>query len=772
MYNLSNLNDYEFEMLCKDIMEKKLTLELHRFGKGRDGGIDLCDSQEPMQHMIQVKHYIKSTYSTLRTSLKKEVLKVETQNPQNYYVCCSIELLPQQRREIFSLFSNYMKDKSFIIDKIDIDDFLSKEENKDILEKHYKLWLCSTNVLSMVQNQHIFIDCDEILNDIENYAKLFVTTKAYFECRNKLLDKNIIIIIGTPGVGKSTISKMLLLFFASKDYSVRYVTDNNIKDIKNVLSQDPAKKEIVLLDDFLGQHYLKVNDKQPNELKTLISFVERNPNKKIIMNSRITIINEAHSSSIDFANLIDKYEENNYLIDLDKMSALEKAEILYNHLYFNELPSDYFQNVKINKSYAKLIKHENYNPRIIEYVTKAKNYKDILPEKYIDYILSKLDNPDSVWEDEFRNRLQEVDRILMNTLYSLTNSKIDIDVLRKAFNKRILPIALNTTLNTFEEVINRLTNSLVKIVVDRAKRYISVINPSVNDYLKKKIENNDNEQIAIIKNAQYIEQIIKFQSNKDIVYEIIFNNEISLLNSIDKTPTYYYFRLMISYQLKDLKIKEYVQDSFKALCNDFSWSQEDLIIELIEEEYIKFYNLESIIVDKLENISNHLSYNNLIILLDWYKTVNGNLTNQDITVFQNSFKQAIQEYITDLINDNLQELVDNEINTLSLNMDITNGDTIEDLKELYIDEYYPIIKDSVELLIDSKLNEMFKKTPIDLDKNEIDFDYIFYNINIDDSIKSYVDNEAEEWKADYYKEDSDLYADSNDEWLIIDKIFS
>ena len=44
------------------------------------------------------------------------------------------------------------------------------------------------------------------------------------------------------------------------------------------------------------------------------------------MNSRITIINEAHSSSIDFANLIDKYEENNYLIDLDKMSALEKAE--------------------------------------------------------------------------------------------------------------------------------------------------------------------------------------------------------------------------------------------------------------------------------------------------------------------------------------------------------------------------------------------------------------------------------------------------------------
>ncbi len=772
MYNLSNLNDYEFEMLCKDIMEKKLELKLHRFAKGRDGGIDLCDSQEPMQHLVQVKHYIKSTYSNLRTSLKKEITKVETLDPRNYYVCCSIELLPQQRREIYSLFSNYMKDKSFIIDKTEIDDFLSKEENKDILEKHYKLWLCSTNILSMIQNQHIFIDCDEILNDIETYSKLFVTTKAYFECRNKLLDKNIIIIIGTPGVGKSTISKMLLLFFASKDYSVRYVTDNNIKDIKNVLNQDPAKKEIVLLDDFLGQHYLKLNDKQPNELKTLISFVERNPNKKIIMNSRITIINEAHSSSVDFANLIDKYEEDNYLIDLDKMSALEKAEILYNHLYFNELPSEYLQNIKFNKNYKNLIKHENYNPRIIEYVTKAKNYKNVIPEEYINYILSKLNNPDSVWEDEFRNRLQEADRILMNTLYSLTNSKIDIDILRKAFNKRILTITSNTTINIFDEVINRLSNSLIKIIIDREKRYISVINPSLNDYLKKKIEKNDNEQIAIIKNAQFVEQIIKFQMNKSVIYEMIFNNTISLLNSIDKTPAYYYFQLMIDYQLKDLKLKDYVQNSFKTLCSDFSWSQENMIIELIEKEYVKFYNLESIIVDKLENISTHLSYDNLMDLLDWYKTVNGELINHDLLIFQNSFKQAVQDYVTDLINDNLQELVDNEISTLSLSIDTTNEGTIDDLKEIYIDEYYPFIKDSVEQLINSHLNEIIKKTPINLDKNIIDFDYIFYNINIDDAIKSYIDNEAEEWKADYYKEDIDLYVNSNDEWSTIDEIFS
>ena len=45
-----------------------------------------------------------------------------------------------------------MKNLSHIIDKTDIDDFLSDTSNNDILEKNYKLWLCSTNVFSMIQN--------------------------------------------------------------------------------------------------------------------------------------------------------------------------------------------------------------------------------------------------------------------------------------------------------------------------------------------------------------------------------------------------------------------------------------------------------------------------------------------------------------------------------------------------------------------------------------------------------------------------------------------
>lgn len=771
MYNLANLNDYEFEILCKDIMEKKLSIELHRFAKGRDGGIDLCDSQNPMQHMIQVKHYINSTYSDLNTSLKKELAKVEDKNPKNYYICCSIELSPKQRKDIFSLFSNYMLDTSHIIDKTDIDDFLSNGNNKEILEKNYKLWLCSTNVLSMIQNQHIFIDCNEILNDIEKYTKLFVTTKAYFDCRKKLVDHNIIIITGTPGVGKSTISKMLLLFFASNSYSVRYVTDNNIKDIKNTLSRNPSKKEIILLDDFLGQHYLKLNDKQPNELKSLIAFIEKNPNKKIIMNSRITIINEAYSSSIDFANLFDAYEKNNYLIDLDKMSFLEKAQILYNHLYFNNLPMDFLLEVKKNKNYLLIVKHENYNPRIIEFVTKQKNYANIPSNEYIAYVIEKLNNPDSVWEDEFRNRLEENDRILMTTLYSLTNDKVRIDVLEKAFNKRILSISSKTTLNIFYEVINRLNNSLIKIIVDKKKRYISVINPSINDFLNKKILNNSNEQFSIINNAKYIEQLIKFKQNKKQIYEFIYNNYINELNSIDKCTSYRYFELLIYYEIKDLKIKKFVQEAFKNLCDDFHYGRDNLIMELIQKNYIEFYELKDIMFINLRHTLYEFSYDNIVAFFKWMESLKIVLNDNDITLLKESLASSIESYILDSINDDIQEIVASDIRALNYKIDKPDGGTFDDLKDAFVDEYYDVIRDDVNQEINNRIKKILDVCPINLDIKYIDDDYILYNVNIDESIKSHVDNEYTEWQIDNYIE-SEAFNIKDDDLAKIDEIFS
>ena len=56
MFNYKNLCDYEFEILCKDIMQKKLGVPLQIFARGRDGGIDITDDTVSKNVVIQVKH--------------------------------------------------------------------------------------------------------------------------------------------------------------------------------------------------------------------------------------------------------------------------------------------------------------------------------------------------------------------------------------------------------------------------------------------------------------------------------------------------------------------------------------------------------------------------------------------------------------------------------------------------------------------------------------------------------------------------------------------
>ena len=74
MLNYANLNDTEFEALCKDVMERKLGVSLRRFAPGKDGGVDLTDDVDEKNVVIQVKHYRNSTTTQLVSSLKKELM--------------------------------------------------------------------------------------------------------------------------------------------------------------------------------------------------------------------------------------------------------------------------------------------------------------------------------------------------------------------------------------------------------------------------------------------------------------------------------------------------------------------------------------------------------------------------------------------------------------------------------------------------------------------------------------------------------------------------
>lgn len=755
MFDLSNLNDYEFEELCKDVMERLLEVKLYNFARGVDGGVDICDAELEPEIVIQAKHYVRSKYSNLRTSLNKEIIKVQKLNPRSYYVCTSLELTRENKKEIVEMFKPYMNDISDVLDKIDINNFLSEESNQDIVKKHYKLWLCSSNVISLINNQSVFIDCEELMKDIEKSVSLFVNTKSYFEARHKLAKNNIIIITGAPGVGKSTISKMLLLFFASEGYLVRYTTNNEISDIKNVLSQDINKKEIVLLDDFLGQHYLKMRETQPNELKTLISFIENNPNKKIIMNSRITILNEAFESSLTFRDIIERHKGDKYFIDLDKMSTLEKAQILYNHMYFNNLPNECFLNIKLNKNYYEIVKHKNYNPRIIEYATNPLNYKQVLSEHYYLYIIDKLNRPEDVWRDEFRNRLSEIDRMLMNILYSLTDTSIEDERLEKAFNRKIREHGgFDTSINHYKETKLRLTDSLLKnIEGSQHDIKISVLNPSINDYLSTEIKDNANQQLDIIKHSHYFEQIMRMDISKEASQEIINildKGDILEYDVLKNSSFYYYLSVVIKYNIFDTKIKLNMQKAVESAYKDLSPYERSQygkrICTILSEDFYEYYSLNKIFTDanKLKFILRPMHLKEILNILDIY--INKEILNDNAIEYYDDIKSIFSDIIVDKISEKVQEKVNGNLyDIISDEFTTVNYDDIATYKTGESDYLENHMWDKIsDIIYENIEDEARNLNPIlEIDIFKFDTNDMRYYFDIEETINQILNGDAD-----------------------------
>lgn len=673
MFNLEALNDYEFELLCRDILERKLDKNLYTFARGRDGGIDICDSKTKPEIIGQAKHYIKSTYALLVKSLTKEVKRISERKPQQYFVCTSQRLTRKNKVEIYQMFESCMEGISNIIDAEDIDDFLSEKENRDIVEKHYKLWLCASNVLSMVNNQNVFIDCEELLESIEKNVRFFVETRAYREAMKKLVENHMIIIIGNPGVGKSTLSKMLVLKFVEEGYVIRYSTDNKIENIKNVLSMNPEVKEIILLDDFLGQHYLKMRESQPNEVKSLMAFVKRNKNKKLILNSRITILNEAVQQSLVFKGMMEKREVYTYLINLDKMSYVEKAMILYNHLFFNNVPAEFYTQIRNDYRYRKIVFHKNYSPRIIEYVTKKNVYREVLPENYFSYIMYKLDNPEDVWLDEYRNRISEPDRILLNVMYSLTDTIISRNILEEAFNCRMKIENFPSSINVFADTCVRMNDSMLKNIVEKGMIKTGAVNPSVNDFLRMNLKSNVLEQIRMIETAVYAEQIMKVMQSegaedccKKMVLDGTFLKKKALRNSV----YYYYMHMIQKYGIYTEELCDEVRSSFVKMCEKLESEERgeygELLIRLLDEDFSEYYDFYSIL-EKPEVLKRQLSpldYEYLIRVLELLRKKKAFFSNNSVEMslmLEELIQMKAEEAAFMEIEQELYEIISEEI---------------------------------------------------------------------------------------------------------------
>ncbi len=747
MFNILNLDPLEFEKFCMDFMEKKLNTKFKRFGPGKDDGIDLISLDGKI--ICQCKRYKDS--SNLKTVCQNEYNKIKNTEFEKYYLLTTAELGKKIVENIYEIFHEYMDDYSYIIGKTDIDDFLSDTNNIDVLKKNHKLWLSSSIVLDLYLNRYSDAISKVIINDFENETKFFVETKAYYNAVDIINSNGIILFVGDPGIGKTITSKMLIRYLLAnnKDYKLTTVSNNDLsKLIESVHQNDDP--EIIFLDDFLGQTSLSLDDKLINDLKNLLKLTTIFNNKKVILNSRITILNKAKHEKEEFEKLLDEIGIKECLIDVNDLSQLDRARILYNLMYHNGVTKKSFNTIKKDNNYNLIINHKSFNTRIIEMCCKRSNR--VASENFLNYIIESLNNPKDIWKSEFE-RIETCDVVLMYQLYTLGNNYIPVDCLHKSVTNYLCNSNSEVEKYSFEDSINRLSKSLIGIAILGKKKYISVLNPSINDYIQNYLLDNMAELKKIYDNALYIEQIDKIVNILPSILEdkiegfeklIAYNQYNSFMSNqyLDKKKK---INFILKNKYFDKNLINYISDLFNI---DIGGNY--LIKMAMDEEIREYYNLE----EKLSNmdlVSKRFcdaDYDYIEELFDYYSTQKIPLTIIEESleeIYVNALEQKLaiigEEYAKELINEaSADEKFVGEIEEIEV-----NSDFVYELRTQVEDE---INSQSFELI------NLIKEKGYEMENIKIDVDIIIDNICIerllDDDLTSFLkDLAVENMEYDY-----------------------
>ena len=502
-YDFKILQPIEFECLTRDIIQARDKVFIESFTEGRDGGIDFRYAvTKDKTAVIQAKRY--ASYKSLLTVLKKEAEKVKKLSPTRYYISTSVGLTPGNKDEIQSLFGENILNTEDILGKDDLNNLLGL--HPEIEKQYYKLWLSSTSVLERIMKKKIRnwaqFEMDKIMSDIHQY----VENESVHEALNILNEHKYVIISGIPGIGKTTLARMLVYRMLANDIDEFVFIPSDIDDAVDMFEEERA--QVFFFDDFLGSTVFEKGERKfDQKILSFIEKVKRSKNKYFILTTREYILSEAMLTYECFVQR--KIDIAKCTLDLHHYTKFIKASILYNHLADANIPASHINNLLENRNYLKLIDHKNFNPRVIEAFINERIWENVKPENFVSKLLSFFDKPFNVWQYAF-------ERLEMSMRYSLLvlltmPTPVRTDSWKEAFDHFCetsrARLGLFCDEQKWRNTQKILMDSFINIKKLEETMIVDFFNPSVKDFLCSYLMENKDTCRAIFNGLYFTEQL-------------------------------------------------------------------------------------------------------------------------------------------------------------------------------------------------------------------------------------------------------------------------
>ena len=483
MSRLHNLSYIDFEELCRDIAQAETGYRFSAFGPGPDGGLDGRHSKDEHGIILQCKHYIGSSFSALRTAVTKELEKLPILAPNRYILFTSQSLTPYRSDRLAELLGEYLKEPGDIWGQEDIVASLRRHPN--IEKSHPKLWLGSTAVLERILHSGLEAYTQATKHEITNELTVYARNESFEEAAKKLEEQQVLVISGPPGVGKTTLAKMLTYYYLSEGWKFCAIRTLD-EGFARIEDETPT---IFFFDDFLGRIKLDQQSllQRESAFATFVRRVRDSKNARFILTTRAHIFEEARRLS-DYVD--DKrFQLSKYLLDVGSYTRKIRAYILYNHLSASNLTQAHFQALLESDWLKRIIDHKNYNPRVI--ASASSDSIDIVaPSEYPSYLFKALESPELIWSKPLR-ALDMKSQNLLVALYFGNEFGLSIYGLRVHFSELHKSICAHygqpTMPTDFDDALGSLESGFISI----SGQSVSFVNPSLRDFLKLYLQEHE-----------------------------------------------------------------------------------------------------------------------------------------------------------------------------------------------------------------------------------------------------------------------------------------
>ncbi len=510
-YDFKILQPSEFECFSRDLLQAREGIFIESFADGRDKGIDLRFAySKDKTCIVQCKRYME--WKELKGKLKEEVEKVKRLSPQRYILTTSVDLTVKQKDVVLAMFNPFILSGMDVLGKKDLNNLL--EQNPEIEKNYHKLWLASTNVLNTIINRATLNWSSFELEKIEKDIRLYVENESLNKALDVLKENHYVVISGIPGIGKTTLARMLVYTMLARGYE-EFVYVDDMDTAAKMFSKE--KRQIFFFDDFLGANsFVQQSVSFENKLITFIDKVRNSKHTLFILSTREYVLSEAkaHYEKLSMSNI----DIAKCTIELEYYTKTIRARILYNHLAEADIPSEYVDVFLDKRGYHAIISHQNFNPRVIESIIKEQIWETIDPNEFANKVKEFFDNPISVWQFAFE-KLDVETRYTLLVLGTM-GSHVRLDDFQEGYRQFCALTSLELGLK-YDDVKWRLSlkvlmNCFLKIDNRNGSKLVTMYNPSIADFIVFYLNQNTTTALQIIRGACFIEQLYNvFSDNRD-----------------------------------------------------------------------------------------------------------------------------------------------------------------------------------------------------------------------------------------------------------------